>query len=570
MPENSNDKNTRLNSWVSFIITVTAIIVIAWLVSLARIRLDLTEDKRYTLSSQTLKVLDEIKNDIYIQVYLDGEMQIPLKRLRRSVQEMLDEFRIASGRKISYEFINPSASGDEQKRESLFQDLYNKGLVPVRAQYTDGKGGESQRLVFPGMIVNYNGIEVPVNFLKNNQALSYEQNILHSIEGLEYEMIQTISTLASDTIYKVAFLEGQGELSETEVADITYNLAKYFTVDRGVIGGKQGSLDQYSAIIVAGPREQFSEADKFVVDQYIMYGGKVLWLLEQVYVNRDSLSSGETAGFYYPLNIEDQLFRYGTRINPEVVQDMDCMLVRLSVTAGGGQRQIVPAPWVYYPLLAPDQHHPVTRNLNKVKGEFVNTLDTVGLDGAIKKTILLRTSDYSRTIAPPLIIKLREAESVPEEKEFNRSRLPVAVLLEGVFPSAFRNRMAGTLFGGSNREVRNESLPTRMIVIADGDIIRNEVQRTGSTEVPLPLGQDKYTGQLFGNRDFLLNCMNYLVDNNNLMQLRSREMKLRLLDRAKIKDERTFWQLVNIITPVLLVILAGIIYNLFRKRAYSK
>jgi len=570
MPENSNDKNIRLNSWISFIITIASIIIIAWLVSLARIRLDLTEDKRYTLSAQTLKVLDEIKNDIYIQVYLDGEMQIPLKRLRRSVQEMLDEFRIASGRKISYEFINPSASGDEQKRESLFQDLYNKGLVPVRAQYTDGKGGESQRLVFPGMIVNYNGIEVPVNFLKNNQALSYEQNILHSIEGLEYEMIQTISTLASDTIYKVAFLEGQGELSETEVADITYNLAKYFTVDRGVIGGKQGSLDQYSAIIVAGPREQFSEADKFVVDQYIMYGGKVLWLLEQVYVNRDSLSSGETAGFYYPLNIEDQLFRYGTRINPEVVQDMDCMLVRLSVTAGGGQRQIVPAPWVYYPLLAPDQHHPVTRNLNKVKGEFVNTLDTVGLDGAIKKTILLRTSDYSRTIAPPLIIKLREAESVPEEKEFNRSRLPVAVLLEGVFPSAFRNRMAGTLFGGSNREVRNESLPTRMIVIADGDIIRNEVQRTGSTEVPLPLGQDKYTGQLFGNRDFLLNCMNYLVDNNNLMQLRSREMKLRLLDRAKIKDERTFWQLVNIITPVLLVILAGIIYNLFRKRAYSK
>ena len=570
MPENSNDNNIRLNSWISFIITIASIVVIAWLLSLARIRLDLTEDKRYTLSAQTLKVLDEIKSDIYIQVYLDGEMQIPLKRLRRSVQEMLDEFRIASRRKISYEFINPSASGDEQKRESLFQDLYNKGLIPVRAQYTDGEGGESQRLVFPGMIVNYNGIEVPVNFLKNNQALSYEQNILHSIESLEYEMIQTISTLASDTIYKVAFLEGQGELSETEVADITYNLARYFTVDRGVIGGKQGSLDQYSAIIVAGPDEQFSEADKFVIDQYIMNGGKVLWLLEQIYVNRDSLSSGETAGFYYPLNIEDQLFRYGARINPEVVQDMDCLLIRLSVTAGGGQRQIVSAPWAYYPLLAPDQHHPVTRNLNKVKGEFVNTIDTVGLDGAIKKTILLRTSDYSRTVAPPMIINLKEAESVPDEKEFNKSRLSAAVLLEGIFPSAFRNRMAGTLFGRSNDQVRNESLPTRMIVIADGDIIRNEVQRSGSTEVPLPLGQDKYTGQLFGNRDFLLNCMNYLVDNNNLMQLRSREMKLRLLDRAKIKDERTFWQLVNVIVPLVLVILTGIVYNFFRRRAYSR
>jgi ABC-2 type transport system permease protein len=301
-----------------------------------------------------------------------------------------------------------------------------------------------------------------------------------------------------------------------------------------------------------------------------MNGGKVLWLLEQIYVNRDSLSSGETAGFYYPLNIEDQLFRYGARINPEVVQDMDCLLIRLSVTAGGGQRQIVSAPWAYYPLLAPDQHHPVTRNLNKVKGEFVNTIDTVGLDGAIKKTILLRTSDYSRTVAPPMIINLKEAESVPDEKEFNKSRLSAAVLLEGIFPSAFRNRMAGTLFGRSNDQVRNESLPTRMIVIADGDIIRNEVQRSGSTEVPLPLGQDKYTGQLFGNRDFLLNCMNYLVDNNNLMQLRSREMKLRLLDRAKIKDERTFWQLVNVIVPLVLVILTGIVYNFFRRRAYSR
>ncbi len=421
------------------------------------------------------------------------------------------------------------------------------------------------------MIINYDGIEVPVNFLKNNQALSYEQNILHSIEGLEYEMIQTIATVSSDTIHKVAFLEGHGELSEVEVADITLNLSKYFTIDRGVINGIHGILDQYSAVIIAAPDEQFSEADKFVIDQYIMNGGKVLWLLEQVYVNRDSLSFGETAGFYYPLNIEDQLFRYGARINPEIIQDMmDCMLIRLSVTAGGGQRQIVPAPWIYYPLLSPNQQHPVTRNLNKVKGEFVNTIDTVGMDKSIKKTILLHTSDYSRTIAPPMFIKLQEAETVPDAKEFNKSRLTAAVLLEGVFSSAFRNRMPGAFLGESNIQVSNESLPTRMIVIADGDIIRNEVQRSGSTEIPLPLGQDKYTGQLFGNRDFLLNCVNYLVDQNDLMQLRSREMKLRLLDRAKIKDQRIFWQVLNVMAPVILVILSGLIYHFIRVRTYSK
>ncbi len=571
MPENSNNRNIRLNSWISFFITIAGIILTAWVLSLSRIRLDLTEDKRYTLSDQSVKVLKGIKNDIYIQVYLDGEMQIPLKRLKRSVQEMLEEFRIASDRKITFQFINPSASGDEEQREAIFQDLYNKGLIPIRAHYTDDAGGTSQRLVFPGMIINYDGIEVPVNFLKNNQALSYEQNILHSIEGLEYEMIQTIATVSSDTIHKVAFLEGHGELSEVEVADITLNLSKYFTIDRGVINGIHGILDQYSAVIIAAPDEQFSEADKFVIDQYIMNGGKVLWLLEQVYVNRDSLSFGETAGFYYPLNIEDQLFRYGARINPEIIQDMmDCMLIRLSVTAGGGQRQIVPAPWIYYPLLSPNQQHPVTRNLNKVKGEFVNTIDTVGMDKSIKKTILLHTSDYSRTIAPPMFIKLQEAETVPDAKEFNKSRLTAAVLREGVFSSAFRNRMPGAFLGESNIQVSNESLPTRMIVIADGDIIRNEVQRSGSTEIPLPLGQDKYTGQLFGNRDFLLNCVNYLVDQNDLMQLRSREMKLRLLDRAKIKDQRIFWQVLNVMAPVILVILSGLIYHFIRVRTYSK
>jgi ABC-2 type transport system permease protein len=246
------------------------------------------------------------------------------------------------------------------------------------------------------------------------------------------------------------------------------------------------------------------------------------------------------------------------------------MLIRLSVTAGGGQRQIVPAPWIYYPLLSPNQQHPVTRNLNKVKGEFVNTIDTVGMDKSIKKTILLHTSDYSRTIAPPMFIKLQEAETVPDAKEFNKSRLTAAVLLEGVFSSAFRNRMPGAFLGESNIQVSNESLPTRMIVIADGDIIRNEVQRSGSTEIPLPLGQDKYTGQLFGNRDFLLNCVNYLVDQNDLMQLRSREMKLRLLDRAKIKDQRIFWQVLNVMAPVILVILSGLIYHFIRVRAYSK
>lgn len=420
------------------------------------------------------------------------------------------------------------------------------------------------------MIVNYNGAEVPVNFLKNNPLISAEENLLHSIEGLEYEMIQTVAVITSDTIRKVAFLEGHGEYSEVEVADITLNLAKYFTIDRGVIGGMPGILDQYSALIIAGPSREFDEKDKFVIDQYIMNGGKVIWLLEEVNVNNDSLVYGETAALYRPLNIEDQLFRYGARINPVIIKDLDCMIIRLAVMTEGTRQQFVPVPWVYFPLLSPSPDHPITRNINKVKGEYVNFIDTVGLDAAIKKTVLLTTSRYTRSVSPPYIISLREAEETHDEREYNRSNLPVAVLLEGTFQSAFRNRLPDQLYGRTSSPVRTESKETKMIVIADGDITRNEVRRTGNIEAPYPLGQDKYTGEMFGNRDFIVNCLNYLIDDNGIMELRSRELKSRLIDKPRIKREKLKWQAVNVVFPVLFVILSGIAYSYFRKRKYTR
>jgi len=567
--DTGQNENIKIKAWLQFLITVAGIIIITSLFSLFSLRIDLTEDKRYTLSKPTREILGEIRNDIFIQVYLDGEMPVPLKRLRRSVKEMLDEFRIASGRRIDYEFINPADTKDLQQREALYTALYNKGLNPVNIQAADGEGAKIQKMIFPGMIINYNNIEVPVNFLKNNPSISYEQRILHSMEGLEYEMIQTIATVSSDTIYKVAFLEGQNELAEPDVADITINLAKFFTVDRGSINAQPGILDNYAAVIIANPLQEFTEADKLVLDQYIMKGGKVLWLVEQVAVNSDSLATGETLGLYRPLNIEDQLFRYGVRINPELIQDLDCMVIRMTVSTGE-QNQIVPAPWVYYPKLYPSHDHPVTKNLNRIKGQFVNTIDTVGLDPAIRKTILLSTSTQSRTLTPPVVIRLKEAEQLPDEQSYNRSHLPVAVLLEGIFPSAFRNRMTGSLIKDKDFKVRNESVETKMIVIADGDIIRNDVRRIGNTGTPYPLGQDRVTGEMMGNRDFIINCLNYLVDDHGIMELRSREMRLRLLDKARIRDEKVFWQLVNVTGPVLLVIIAGLIWSFIRKRIYTR
>jgi gliding-associated putative ABC transporter substrate-binding component GldG len=564
----TGNKNIKLKGWIHFLTVLAGILLLVSASSIIRLRLDLTEDKRFTLSGPTRNVLRHLKNDIFVQVYLDGEIPIPLKRLKRSVGEMLDEFRIASGSKIDYEFINPSGGKDEKQREALYQSLINKGLIPVNLHAGDAEGGKTQKIIFPGMILNYNGIEVPVNFL-NNSTSSYEQNILRSIEGLEYEMIQTVATLSSDSINKVAFIEGHGEIPEIETADITMSLARFFTVDRGIIGGKTGILDKYSAVVIAGPEKTFNEADKLVLDQYIMKGGKVLWLIDEVEVNSDSLAYGETVGLYRPLNIEDQLFRYGARINPLIVQDLECAAIKLMVTGGGNRQQMVPAPWLYYPLLKPSANHPITRNLNRVEGKFVNYLDTVGLDPAIRKKILLSSSALSRTISPPVIISLKEAELTPAEKDFNKPNLPVAVLLEGIFTSAFKNRMVNNMIDDKKFKIRTESKETRMIVIADADIIRNEVKRSGINETPLPLGQDKYTRQVYGNKDFLINCLNWLVDKNGIMELRSRELKLRLLNNQMIKAEKLRWQLINIIGPVLVVVLSGLLYSYFRRKKYT-
>jgi ABC-2 type transport system permease protein len=565
----SSSDQTRVKSWMQFILIALVAIGISVLSTLIRLRLDLTEDHRYTLSGPTHKVLSKLKNDVFIQVYLDGEMEISFKRLKRSVKYMLDEFRVASGKKVDYEFINPSQGKDARTRNNQYKALEVKGLNGVKITAKDNEGGTSQNIIFPGMIVNYNGIEVPVNFLLNSNSLPLEQNLLNSMEGLEYQMIQTLSTLCSDTVFKVAFLEGHGEIPEIEVADLTLSLAKFFTIDRGVINGRPGILNKYSAIVIAGPEKAFDEKDKFVIDQYIMNGGRVLWLFDEVKVEEDSLNYGETVGLYRPLNIEDQIFKYGARVNPAVVQDLDCILLPFKVRNGNSQQQIVPMPWLYYPRLNPSSSSPITRNLNKVRGKFVNYIDTVGFNPAIKKKILLTTSGQSRIVKPPMLISLKEVDSPPDRSQFSRSSLPVAALFDGIFQSAYRNRIINDLVDDKNFIIREESKHTKMIIVADPDIIRNDVSRVGSQITPLPLGLDRYTQEIYGNKDFIINCLNWLVDESNIMELRSREMKLRLLEKSVIRQKRLLIQVINTTLPVILVIIAGIIYNFFRKKKYA-
>ncbi|MRR21057.1 gliding motility-associated ABC transporter substrate-binding protein GldG, partial [bacterium] len=427
------------------IIALTGAVCI--LVSLIHIRADLTEDRRFTLAEPTKKILKELDGEVKVDVYLDGELPIAFRKLRRSVEQYLDEFRITSGRKIKYQFINPSRSPDRAERDRFHSDLMSRGLNPVNVMASDGEGGRTQKRIFPSLTITSGETVIPVNFLRNNPSLPAETNLLHSTEGLEYEIIQAIATATADTVHRVAFIEGHGELDEIFVADLTLELAKFYNIDRGVIGGRQGAIDKYSAIIVAAPRKPMDEKDKYVIDQYIMNGGRVLWLAEEVTVNADSLVAGSTVALYEPLTIGDMLFRYGARINPVIVQDADCMLIPMKVTNPGGEAQYVPTPWVYYPLLRPSQDSPITRNLNRVKAEFASTVDTVGRDHRVRKSILLTTSPETRTVMPPLVISLEEADQLVPDAMFNAGPLPVAVLLEGTFSSVFANRMAGSIMG---------------------------------------------------------------------------------------------------------------------------
>ncbi len=573
MVKRSKHKNSRytliLRNISEFLVVIAALAVIGVLSSHWFFRIDLTAEKRFTLSPKTKQILKNLDKEVYVQVFLDGEMPVGFKRMQTAVKDILDEFEAYAGKHLSYEFINPSEGKTTKERDKYYQELNRKGLRPTDVQQRDKEGGISSKIIFPGAIVNYNGMEIAVNFLNNNPSLPATVNLNHSIEGIEYDLIRGIRTLSADTVYRIAFTEGHGELPEVEVEDAEKELARYFNIDRGTIGGNPGILDKYAAIIIAKPTRPFSEADKLVLDQYVMRGGKILWLLDKVMIDADSLVyASSTFGVPLDLHLSDMLFKYGVRLEGSLIQDMRCGMIPVNTAIVGNAPHYVPVPWLYYPLMAP-QKHPVSRNLNLVRGEFVTPLDTVEGNGKIEKHILLRTSRYSRTRGAPLMVSLEEIKKPPPEKDFNRPRLITGVALEGRFESVFRHRMLSAVIPGGYAGFKEESVPTRMIVFSDGDIIRNGVRRVGGKWVSLPLGQDRLTQQTYGNKDLIVNAVNYLVDDQNLMELRGREFKLRLLDREKISAQRMYWELFNTLLPVLLIVIAGIIVNLVRKHKFA-
>lgn len=563
---------------IQLVIVIGIVIALNVLSGFFFTRFDLTSEKRYTLSETSEELLSEIDDVIYLRVYLDGELPAGFRRLRDRTREMLDEFRAYSNNNIEYEFINPSNQPDEKSRNNLYRQLADQGLMPTNIQIKSEDGVE-QKLIFPGAIMSYRGEETALQLLKSRMGAAPEEMLNSSIEDLEFELTNAIRKLTEVRAERIGFITGHGELGERQVADMANSLSEYYQLEQVEINGQLNSLvsraegdsgavifPKYKAIIIAKPDTAFSEKDKFMIDQFIMYGGRVLWLVEPVFCNMDSLRyAPSTLAIPMSLNLEDMLFKYGARVNTDLLQDARCAAIPGPSGYVGNQLQWALQPWIYFPIVVPESDHPIVRNLNGIKLEFACSIDTVGGPG-IKKTVLLRTSDKSRALRTPTQVSLDAMVEEPKPEQFNRPHMPVAVLLEGEFESVFKNRLTTLIKQDRDIKFKADGRKSKMIVISDGDMIRNHINPDGTY---LPTGFDKYTSQQFGNKKFLLNAINYLCDDENLTAIRSRALEIRLLDRKKAESERTKWQIINVGIPILLIILFGILNGYLRKKRYA-
>jgi len=545
------------------VLLLLILIVVNVISSFVFTRFDLTSEKRFTLSPATKNFVGNLKDIAYIKVYLDGDFPPAFKRLQSATREMLDELRAYSNGNLEYEFINPSENPDKEARNSLYSQLVSKGIQPTNLQ-AKNKEETSEQIIFPGALISYMGQEIPLMLLQDQIGASPEQMLNNSIQGLEYGLANSIRKLSAKVPQTIAFIEGHREAGEQQVADITRELKTFYLVERKKINETLGSLSTYKAIIIAGPDSAFSEKDKFIIDQFIMKGGKVVWFIDGSYVTMDSLqTNNETIAVANDINLTDMLFKYGARVNYDLVLDIQAAPIPVQTGYVGNRPQHTLMPWYYFPVVIPESSHPIVNNLNAVKFDFVSSIDAVG-SPEITKTPLLTTSKYSRVFVAPARVSLEIMRNEPELTQFNSSNKIVAMLLEGEFTSNFKNRIPPQIANDSVIAFKDKSERNAMIVVSDGDVIKNGIRK--ATNGIVPLGMDKYTGQVYGNKNFVLNSIDYLCDDSGLMTVRSKELKLRLLDKTKVDNELLFWQIINTAGPILLIALFGF-FKFYRRRA---
>ncbi|HLG35198.1 MAG TPA: gliding motility-associated ABC transporter substrate-binding protein GldG [Bacteroidia bacterium] len=558
-------RNVKQNSIFRLALGTAILILLNVIASFVFTRFDLTSEKRFTLSKPTKEMLKKLNDVVYVKVYLEGEFPSGFKRLRNSTKEMLDEFRVYAGDYIQYEFIDPSASKDAQERNKFYQQIASLGLQPTNLEVKEN-GGTSQQIIFPGAVFYYRNMPFAVQLLKDQIGTAPEEMLNNSIQTLEYELGNTIRKATQSIKPVVLFLTGHGESEQIKILDIAHTLGENYDVDTVSIRGQLKSLDNCKLLIVANPIQPFDEKDKFIIDRFVMRGGKILWLIDMMDATMDSLSgSNITLSLARDLNLEDMFFKYGFRVNPNLILDLQSAPIPIVTSIVGNQPQQRLIPWYYFPLIFPLSGHPIVRNLNAIRCEFVNSIDTVETDGIIK-TILLSTSRLSRIVFSPARVSISILEQEPDKKQFNKEAQPIAVLLEGNFSSLYANRIPADIASAPEIKFKEKSVPTKMIVIADGDMIENKIRKSAGGIYPL--GYDKFTNEVYGNKSFLLNCIDYMLDENGLIAARTKLVKLRLLDKTKLKENKEAIGYTNAVLPLLLVMLLGGVKYYLRKRKY--
>ena len=526
-------------------------------------RFDLTQDHRYTLNQATLEIVKDVDSPILVDVFLEGDFPSEFRRLQAETKQLLEEFS-AFNKQIVFNFINPLE--DDKSREANIQNLNQRGLTPLQLSVNES-GKSSQEVIFPWALASYNNTTTKIPLLKNKIGATPEEMVSNSIQHLEYAFADGFSKLVNPKRRKVAVLRGNAQLENKYIADFVKTLREYyfiapFTLD-SVTSNVQGTLyklQDFDLIISAKPTEAFSEQEKLVLDQFTMHGGKSLWLIDKVTIDKESLynDAGKTLAMVRELNLTDFFFKYGVRINPVLVNDLYSAPITLAI-GEGSNAQFQPVQWQFSPLASGANNHPIVNNLNLVKFDFANQIDTLKND--ISKTILLRSSPLSKLSGVPREISLDIITQAPDKTTYNNGNQTLAVLMEGKFTSVYNNRVKPYKLD----EEKEQSPYTKMIVVADGDIIKNDVGRTG----PQELGFDRWTGQTYGNKEFLLNAVNYLLDDNGLINIRSKEIAIPFLDSQKVSSEKTKWQIVNILLPLLFLAIFGFVFNLYRKKKYA-
>jgi ABC-2 type transport system permease protein len=572
-------KKDKRKNIIRFLINLAIIILVAIISSLAFMRWDLTEEKRYSLTPATIELLENLDSKVLVNVYLKGDYPADFKRLENATRELLIELRSYSNNNIEYQFINPSENPDKKQREKIYGDLIGAGLMYTNLPIETADGIQ-EKIIFPGALISQGEKTYPVQLLKSKERVPNAQMINNSINNLEFEIISAIRKLQLNKKQNIAVLEGNGELTGIEIEDMMQSLRDFYNVSSikidgninafsNVIDNKGYRKNNYDLLIIPKPTQKFSDKDRFIIDQYIMHGGKVVWLIDAVSANMDSLQNKQqTIGFPLDLNIYDMLFTYGARVNKNLLLDKTCAPIWLNVGNYGDRPNMKMFPWYFDPIIIPQGNHPIVNNIDPVLTRFTSSIDGVG-DESITKTPLLQTSELTKIYNAPARINLGIINAPLDFRVNNKPFQIVAMLLQGKFESYFKFSLPPVIADADEIDFKDQSPENQMLVISDGDIIRNPVNSSDNRF--FPLGYEKNAGRIiYGNKDFLLNAINFMLDDQSLISIRSKTITLRKLNVDKVLKEYRFWQIFNLVLPILMIVILGIVLNWSRKKYYSK